>query len=431
MISRPKLDSMENNFWDDSMLDSMENMEEIVDNILSEKTVILLGPNANLASPGQPLQESFLKVIKEKYDLIVEHDRDFLVTFKKTRDKFRFISLLRKFYQQLPSNHNTLRKLVRIPWNLLISVNPDLTIKQAFVDQGIPHEFRYYDKNTLQEGEKLEPPTKDFPLIYNLFGSIEEQNSLILTHDDLFDFIFSILGNQKKLPDELLRVIHDAKLFIFLGFEFDQWYLKLMLKLFGLNSGDNFGIAPGGNHGLSTHQKQFFDSYFHIEFVSEGIADYIDKLYDCFEQTGATRKTVAKQTTADLETSTTYDQSIVERVLRKVKSLLDKDDRRSAFDALNMINTDATKHKIIASVAKTYISENKLIQAIQLLKQYFLSFDTEGFNELVNEIIMQESRYNGLKKGILDGTISGENKELLMNKVRRSLLETVEESLNA
>ena len=32
--------------------------------------------------------------IKEKYDLILEHDRDFLVTFKKNRDKFlvqRFI----------------------------------------------------------------------------------------------------------------------------------------------------------------------------------------------------------------------------------------------------------------------------------------------------------------------------------------------------
>ncbi len=34
-------------------------------------------------------------------------------------------------------------------------------------------------------------------LIYNLFGSVEEVNSIILSHDDLFSFIFHIIGDSE------------------------------------------------------------------------------------------------------------------------------------------------------------------------------------------------------------------------------------------
>src|SRR6185503_4126776 len=91
----------------------------------------------------------------------------------------------------------------------------------------------FYHKNNA--AKVIATPSKENPLIYNLLGDLEVEESLILSHKDLFDYFMSLFGNF-KLPDALQTSIVAAKHIIFLGFKFEKWYAQLLLAKFDLEN---------------------------------------------------------------------------------------------------------------------------------------------------------------------------------------------------
>ncbi len=63
--------------------------------------------------------------------------------------------------------------------------------------------------------------TPDRPLVYELFGSLEDSASLLLTENDLLDFLVNVAKNTPALPKDLTSRFSDPKTsFLFLGFGF-------------------------------------------------------------------------------------------------------------------------------------------------------------------------------------------------------------------
>ncbi|MBD0395792.1 MAG: SIR2 family protein, partial [Microcoleus sp. C1-bin4] len=75
---------------------------------------------------------------------------------------------------------------------------------------------------------------------YHIFGSTEDSSSLLLSHDDLFDFFKRILGEQ-NLPRPIKKFFKEdaGGEVVFLGFVFRKWYVQLLLRLFNLSKTDN------------------------------------------------------------------------------------------------------------------------------------------------------------------------------------------------
>jgi hypothetical protein len=71
--------------------------------------------------------------------------------------------------------------------------------------------------------------TAQRPLVYHLFGHLQEPASLILTEDDYFDYLIGVTGNKDLIPNEVLRALTDTAL-LFLGFRMDDWNFRVLFR---------------------------------------------------------------------------------------------------------------------------------------------------------------------------------------------------------
>ena len=75
-----------------------------------------------------------------------------------------------------------------------------------------------------------EDPNK--PLIYNLFGDIENYKSLVLSENDIADFLITVVSSATSLPNTLISELKKGGTLLFLGFGIRHWYLRVLLKIF-------------------------------------------------------------------------------------------------------------------------------------------------------------------------------------------------------
>ena len=122
------------------------------------------------------------------------------------------------------------RKIAAVSFHLIISASPDLHLKNIFDENNFDYTFDYYDKN--MNPQPVVPLSKTKPLICNLLGVQNMFNSLVLTFNQLFDYLASILGDH-KLSDGLKKQLQEAQSILFLGFKFNKWYYKLIFRLLG------------------------------------------------------------------------------------------------------------------------------------------------------------------------------------------------------
>lgn len=72
-------------------------------------------------------------------------------------------------------------------------------------------------------------PTPERPLVYHLFGRLDEPDSVVLTEDDYFDFLIGVTGNKELIPSAVRRVLADTAL-LFLGFQMDEWNFRVLFR---------------------------------------------------------------------------------------------------------------------------------------------------------------------------------------------------------
>jgi hypothetical protein len=72
-------------------------------------------------------------------------------------------------------------------------------------------------------------PTVDRPLVYYLFGRLEDPESLILTEDDYFDYLIRLTRNNNWIPEVVRSALVNTALF-FLGFRLDDWDFRVLFR---------------------------------------------------------------------------------------------------------------------------------------------------------------------------------------------------------
>jgi hypothetical protein len=94
-----------------------------------------------------------------------------------------------------------------------------------------PHRYWYHYRGEPRDNLELEGPLNpSTPAIYHLFGTFEEPNSLVLTENDLLEFVCAIISGRPKLPESLRTSLRN-KTFLFVGFGIRHWYIRVLLKL--------------------------------------------------------------------------------------------------------------------------------------------------------------------------------------------------------
>ena len=134
----------------------------------------------------------------------------------------------RDFYARESNSTTDLhRNLAALPFRLCVSASPSHQMMAAFKEAGKEPKSDYYHFHP--RGSKLErktaivKPSVTNPLVYYLFGDYEDRQSMVLTEDDLIDYLVAIVKGEPAVPDVVRSILSDKDAsFLFVGFWLPQ-----------------------------------------------------------------------------------------------------------------------------------------------------------------------------------------------------------------
>jgi len=270
----------------------MENKFDI-DNIIKalkhEDAVLFVGPDLATNVNGVSLYKTFcIDISNKNKDKITYDEKEGFFFFNDPLFKNEVKYLFKEYYDDVKLDNLLLQKIAEIPFHLIISLTPDDILHKVFTNFNVEHEFAYYD------GYKSEPqkPTQQKPLIYNLLG-LASDAKYILTEEDFYNYIEAVLS-KNLLPVKLRSALDKASNYIFVGFEFDKWYVRLLLLIlsFHLNKDEKRSHAIKPENVKFLFQK-LIEKQFEITFVETGNSLFINDLHSKTVETKLNRKLIS------------------------------------------------------------------------------------------------------------------------------------------
>ncbi|HSC53557.1 MAG TPA: hypothetical protein VLC98_08060 [Phnomibacter sp.] len=206
-----------------------------------------------------------------------------------------------EYYSQLkaPAFYDYLASL---PFSSIISLSPDDLLPGVMDRLGYPYDFVHYkkagggsqyklyiqtDKNDGKRNFKTareldRRPDANHPLIFNFLGYYEDSASILFTYESLFEFMYDVFP-VSNIPADIRTAVSDADAYLFVGFGYRYWYLKIMFFLFDKilkEQNRNFNSQAIFNYGEK--QNPIVDVYqqvFKMQFFKTPTQDFADLLF--------------------------------------------------------------------------------------------------------------------------------------------------------
>lgn len=129
------------------------------------------------------------------------------------------------------------RILARQNIPIFITTNPDNLLFEALIKEKKHPTSRFFpwSEDLLLEEEDLDDASMtlevdvEHPLVYHLYGRLDDEFSLVLTEDDHFDFLMGISENRDLIPVKVRDALVHSSL-MFLGFTSQDWEFRLLLR---------------------------------------------------------------------------------------------------------------------------------------------------------------------------------------------------------
>jgi len=179
------------------------------------------------------------------------------------------------------------RDLAALPFYLAILSSPDEMFDAALKEQHKSPKIGWYNyKEKKSTMESIGTPAE--PMLFYLYGSIKDEESLVATEDDLLDFLVSITA-KGSLPEQLINKLQAPdKSFLFLGFGFKHWYLRILLHILEIKNKDNPSFAledfmPGSEAEFKSTVLFFQEGPCKINFIEKGFVGFAAELRHRFE----------------------------------------------------------------------------------------------------------------------------------------------------
>lgn len=166
----------------------------------------------------------------------------------------------------------TILAKLRLP--LYVTTSWTALLEDAIRAEGRTPEIRYFPwhRRTLVE-DSLPPIDRDHPLVYHLFGSLDEPASLVVTEDQYFTWLRAWIEAAPKpeaIPPCVAIALTDRSL-LFLGYRLDDWEFRVLFQ--GIKSfegasalRENFHVgvqvSPENNTIEPESAQEYLDDYF-------------------------------------------------------------------------------------------------------------------------------------------------------------------------
>jgi len=269
----------------------------LLDELNKEKVVLFIGPellpHAEHGTVENALHHYLLqKNEEERRPFIKKFYRDdkFFLLQEGNKNQWSFMSHSRDFFEPTNESLDTaravLRKIAEIPFSNIITLNPDTLILEAF-GKDFPKHHNFFNKT--KEEEKYLPGTKADPLIYFLRGIMSHDESMIISHNDLFDFLQSVYA-AKSIDQAFIKDLKEATSYIFLVLSLEAWYMQLLLRIFESQDVNVDILAFKKFKENHQSQKTLYEDLYNVEFHQNNGVDFIHQFHERCQEKGLLKK---------------------------------------------------------------------------------------------------------------------------------------------
>ncbi|MCP4109425.1 MAG: toll/interleukin-1 receptor domain-containing protein [Desulfobacteraceae bacterium] len=226
---------MDNCVWDD------EYWATLIYTIKQNDCILMLGPDASVEQVNghsRPLAEVLANRLSEKIkpELREKIDNSSLAQvsmhYYMDTGKNDLRAKVADFYGSMQNQTSELhRNLAALPFYFTVTASPDNMFATALKEkQKDPVISSYHFQGKKPDLVTMGTPEK--PLIYHLYGTLEEPKSLAITEGDLLDFLVAVISKDPPLPDNITTELNAGnKSLLFIGFGFRNWYLRILLHV--------------------------------------------------------------------------------------------------------------------------------------------------------------------------------------------------------
>jgi len=348
--------------------------ELIIKRIEEEKCILIIGPDIALTNSDKSINQQLKEYLENNATGCKYYSDDEFFSFADDAEKEYALMDIQRFYSQLQPN-NIHERIAEIPFHLVISLSPDLVLKTYFEAQKLSFSYDFYNKE--QNPKPIEKPTAQKPLIYNLFGSVDTEGSVILTYDDLFDYLISVFS-KFELPQEFKSQLQASRLVLFLGFQFDKWYFKLLLRLLNLQEG-KINHAGLKDRQLLPQIRNFYADEFKMKFLNYSGYEIIENIYEKFKSKNLLRIKSSLKTMEKPEIFVSYGwggesetvvNKIYEQLVEKSYNIIrDKIDLGYKGNIKQFMQTIGKGKCVIVVISDKYLkSENCMYEMLEIKK---------------------------------------------------------------
>jgi hypothetical protein len=177
--------------------------------------------------------------------------------------------------------------LAELPFYFIVTSTPDKMIIEALKEKNKqPIVESYNFTGRAGTDVPIERASAKSPLVYYLYGISDEPDSLVLTEEDLLDYIVSVISDNPPIPDKVLNELRkDNRSLLFLGFGLKHWYLRIILHVLRGKSKEKFSIAfedlvPKSTKELERTVLFYRKSDYNIKICDDSICSFVEKLKD-------------------------------------------------------------------------------------------------------------------------------------------------------
>ncbi|HEY5706557.1 MAG TPA: toll/interleukin-1 receptor domain-containing protein [Terrimicrobiaceae bacterium] len=185
--------------------------------------------------------------------------------------------------------------LAALPFNLCISTTPDHFLLNAFSKtpgKKPMYDFYHFQPDPKRPKEVQPPPPDSRPLVYGHYGSVDMPHSLVLSENDLLDFLVNVTRNSPPLNLYVASRLREPRAsFLFMGFGFRHWYVRILLHVLKAHEPGMPSLALEGADFFSHPERQetalFFSKGHMIYFHDVPWTNFAADLRERFEKDAA------------------------------------------------------------------------------------------------------------------------------------------------
>lgn len=183
------------------------------------------------------------------------------------------------------------RTLARMPFPVVVTTNFDSLMERAFREVGKEPTVQVYSRR----GPAIDvdqQPSELQPLVYKLHGSLERYLEMIVTEEDIVDFLACLLLGEPPLPN-IIKALFVQKSILFIGYGLKDWNVRVMLrairerKISGLPASTSFAIQrrPAEPHSAQEWDESimFLQRREQLECYDMDAAEFVEELKGRYE----------------------------------------------------------------------------------------------------------------------------------------------------